>query len=232
MFLASKLTLKKHFRRSSKFDKGLATRNEDLAIVEVNTESSESVTSSQGVAEINAKNDVVIIDSSDDEAENLPNDRIRQWLDDVEEHKPSATFFSQVSTILGDETPNCDNDGVHIAANSSYNDYLTHRFDELFINKKTGVNMKVTEDLTDDSFSLGLETSLMSRLNKNKNTDQELVVIDETLLTSDESPSKPSPKRVVRDNGFVSVRKKSGIKHHLQYKLQCFKSMCFRQKIQ
>lgn len=230
MFLASKLALKKHFRRSSKFDKGLATRNEDLAIVEVNTESSESVTSSQGVAGIHAKNEVVIIDSSDDEEQNAPNDRIRQWLDDVEEHKTSATFFSQVSTILGNETPNCDNDGVHIAANSSYNDYLTHRFDELFINKKT--DMKLREDLTDDSFSLGLETSLMSRLNKNKNTEEELVVIDETLLTSDESPLKPSPKRVVSDAGFVSTRKKTGIEQCLQYKLQFFKSMYFRQKIQ
>lgn len=143
----SRLALKRHFRRSAIFDKVPPVRNEDLSIVELTSESGESVNSK----EFN-DNNFIVINSSDSEEEieshlkpetkkeTTPNpNRVHQWLDNVEQSQKAITFFSQVSTIYDDgEGPKNDKSADLVAACSSFNDYLTHRFDELFINKDAG----------------------------------------------------------------------------------------------
>lgn len=146
----SRLALKRHFRRSAIFDKVPSVRNQDLSIVELTSESGESVSSK----EFNDGKDVVVINSSESEDEShlkpelvsvrkknasKSNKVVHQWLDNVEQSEKAITFFSQVSTIYDDdEGPKTDKKADLVAACSSFNDYLTHRFDELFINKDTG----------------------------------------------------------------------------------------------
>lgn len=152
----SRLALKRHFRRSAIFDKAPPVRNEDLSVVELThltSESGESVSSK----EFNNREDVIVINSSDSEGEteshlkpevafskkentsSSSRGRVHQWLDNVEQNEKAITFFSQVSTIYDDgEGPKTDKSADLVAACSSFNDYLTHRFDELFINKDRG----------------------------------------------------------------------------------------------
>lgn len=146
----SRLALKRHFRRSAIFDKVPSVRNEDLSIVELTSESGESVSSK----EFNDRKDVIVINSSESEDETeshlkpelvtikkkntSDSNRVHQWLDNVEQSEKAVTFFSQVSTIYDDEGPKTDKNADLVAACSSFNDYLTHRFDELFIKKDAG----------------------------------------------------------------------------------------------
>ncbi|XP_050302690.1 germ cell nuclear acidic protein [Anthonomus grandis grandis] len=212
----SRLALKKHFRRSAAFDESLNMRNQDLSIVEVNTESSESIHSSNSLSKPD-----IIIDSTDSEDSEPPilhktdkfplsqgstgkkNEIIEQWLQDVDGDKKSETFFSQVSTIYGEEQSNLDND--KIAACSSFNDYLTHRFDELFIDKKnddkvsvidetfyenssnlkTGTQDKKGIDLSDSSFNLRFSEDSTSKTDSKVQTPKKKDSMDKKSLSDD-----------------------------------------------
>ncbi|CAG9767543.1 unnamed protein product [Ceutorhynchus assimilis] len=162
----SRLALRKHFRRSLIFDKSF--RKEDLAIAEVDTESSESVSSFK---ESRDSNDFVIIDSDDDsrakpQNREPKNTRIQEWLNDIDDDKEAETFYSQVSTIFGDESQKIN----HIAACSSFNDNnLNPRFDELFINKK-----KQCQQINESS-QFSLHSYVMDSFEENKTPDDILI---------------------------------------------------------
>lgn len=122
-----------------------------MSIVEVPTSSSGSIVSCQDDI-----NEIVYIGSTDSEEnveDNLPevklkcfpsygsaikkNQMVTKWLQNAEDPPKNPSFLSQVSTICGESTK-IHKDGNHIAASSTLNDCLTHRFDELFVDKKKG----------------------------------------------------------------------------------------------
>ncbi|KAL1491023.1 hypothetical protein ABEB36_011682 [Hypothenemus hampei] len=126
---ASTLALKKHFRRSMIFDHHPIKKKEDLSVIEISSDSFQSATSSVG--EVNQDNDLNVIEASYSDSD-INNKKVVNWLEDVKE-QTGDTFFSQVSTIVGEEPLGVVKEGVAVC--SSFNDSLTHRFDELFIKK-------------------------------------------------------------------------------------------------
>ncbi|KAH1014121.1 hypothetical protein HUJ04_003014 [Dendroctonus ponderosae] len=244
----SRLALKKYFRRSSIFDKSIGIRSKDLSIVDVPSSSSGSIFSSQDV-EPHDKNEIAFIESSDSEdnvqgilpevklkrfpncsSEIEKNQMVKNWLENVEDRPGNPSFFSQVSTVCGDSTANINKEGNRIAASSSFNDCLTHRFDELFIDKEKDSKNVDKADAHDDSVNKELNTDLKRHSEEAKvtNTSDEdnvgtslepsseyKTAGDEPFPTNDESIIIVTPVKSVKSlspvnkcQDFITVRRK------------------------
>ncbi|XP_048520473.1 uncharacterized protein LOC109538489 [Dendroctonus ponderosae] len=245
---SSRLALKKYFRRSSIFDKSIGIRSKDLSIVDVPSSSSGSIFSSQDV-EPHDKNEIAFIESSDSEdnvqgilpevklkrfpncsSEIEKNQMVKNWLENVEDRPGNPSFFSQVSTVCGDSTANINKEGNRIAASSSFNDCLTHRFDELFIDKEKDSKNVDKADAHDDSVNKELNTDLKRHSEEAKvtNTSDEdnvgtslepsseyKTAGDEPFPTNDESIIIVTPVKSVKSlspvnkcQDFITVRRK------------------------
>ncbi|CAH0558327.1 unnamed protein product [Brassicogethes aeneus] len=173
----SVLALKKHFRRSSIFDKQKKTINNDsLIFLESDSANSSDVSSKPRHSFI--KNNAEPIEISDSEIsedevqstellpkENAPLSRtkihdIEKWIDKVDvESNPRInkimdnTVFSEVSTIFGDDIGgNFQVEGAACAINSTQISTDDRRFDELFRKKQILVK---DDDLEKFNFKLG-----------------------------------------------------------------------------
>ncbi|XP_076269990.1 uncharacterized protein LOC143202392 [Rhynchophorus ferrugineus] len=155
------LAVKKHFRRSSIYDKATSTNNEFIVF----TDRSQSCSSSTN-KEDDVNNDVIVIDSTDSEnspskcskisskgmykisnEDQIKTKSIEKWLDNVTNTRIlEDTFFSQVSTIYGDNEECNTPDRHEVAASSTFQTNVIKRFDEMFVKSEKAGSRKDSEE--------------------------------------------------------------------------------------
>ncbi|XP_030752464.1 uncharacterized protein LOC115879674 [Sitophilus oryzae] len=154
------LALKKHFRRSSIYDKISSTENEHT-VIEDSSETSSSGNSKQTNVEA-----CIVIDSTDSEASpkqqiqerqrvtfnlnNKCNNKVEEWLNNIETEvvRDDESFFSQVSSIYDNNRSKVNLGETKIAASSTFDEHVTKRFDEMFSTTTKHFKSKVVDKIS------------------------------------------------------------------------------------